>query len=198
MDTSAPVKDHPELDEVAAALVRQLLRRPTPMTGGAAAVRLAAPDGDLPGAVLVDGTAPGRAGAVVAAAVADDTARHDVVRYAAALARRRGVPLRVVHVWAGAGAAHERMAAADLLLSEVLYEQLGTPEADAAEREILHDRDAAGALAALSVEFALLVAAARGPAATTGEPLGGTVRELAGRTACPLAVLPRVPVLSRR
>ena len=45
------------------------------------------------------------------------------------------------------------------------------------------------ALVALSAEAALIVVAARSTPLTGGEPLGQTVRELVGRTACPLAVL---------
>ncbi|GAA3336535.1 hypothetical protein GCM10020358_29570 [Amorphoplanes nipponensis] len=197
-----PAAGAADLDDMAAAIVRHLLRRPAGTAGGPE-VRAAAADGELPGAVLVSGTAAGPAGGVVAAAVDDDPGRYDVVRYAAALARHRGVPLRVVHVWDGVRASHERMSDADRLLSKVLYEQLTTPEAEAAEREILHDGDVVAALAALSAELAALVVAARGrPSGPGGLPagvhLGGTVRQLAGRTACPLAVVPWAPVLNGR
>ena len=63
-------------------------------------------------------------------------------------------------------------------------------EAEAAEREILHDRDVVRALLALSGEVSLLVIAARSGPAADDEPLGDTGRALIGRTACPVAVLP--------
>jgi hypothetical protein len=82
------------------------------------------------------------------------------------------------------------MSDADRLLSAVLYDHLAQDEAESAEREILHDRDAGRALVALSSQSSLMVVAARSD--RTGEgPLGETARALFGRTACPLAVLPR-------
>jgi nucleotide-binding universal stress UspA family protein len=90
---------------------------------------------------------------------------------------------------------HDRISDADLLLSGVLYEHLTAADADATEREILHDRDVVRALIALSAEAALMVVNARGTTAVNGEPLGDTVRGLVGRTACPLAVLaPAAPI----
>jgi hypothetical protein len=177
------------LDEIATAIVRQLHGQP-------AVGVVVSPNGDVPAAVLVSGTAAAR-GAVVAAAVDDDTGQGPVIRYAAAQARRLGVPLRVVHVWTERAATrhgvrmtrHERMSDADLLLSEVLHQYLTAEEAEASEREVLHDLDVVDALLALSAEVALMVVAARSTATTIGEPLGSIVRGLVGRTACPLAVL---------
>lgn len=157
--------------------------------------------GQAAGPVLVSGTAPGSRRSVVAAAVDDDTNPGRILRYAAAEARRLDVPLRVVHVWTGFGTSvrgarmsrHDRMCDADCLLSAVLYDHLTQEEADATEREILHDEDAVNALIALSAEASLIVVGARSEPATGGEPLGDTVRALLGRTACPLAVLPPCP-----
>lgn len=175
------------LDEIASAIVWDLHQQSPPRrAAGPIGVRLSLADGVVPGAVLVSGIAPVLGRGVVAAAVEDDNCRHRVVRYAAQ-ATRLGVPLRVVHVWGEHGSPctvrHHQMAEADLLLSEVLGED------GAAEREILHDRDAARALTALSREVALIVVAARSRPAGAGEPLGDTVRGLAGHTFCPLAVL---------
>jgi hypothetical protein len=109
-------------------------------------------------AVLVDGSSPPAGDAVVAAAVDDDGNPGRIIRYAAMEARRRSVPLRVVHVWTGSQASgavmrrsrSDRMAEADRFLSAILYDHLPLEAADAAEREILHDRDPVGALIALS------------------------------------------------
>jgi hypothetical protein len=81
------------------------------------------------------------------------------------------------------------MCDADCLLATVLYETLPTGEADIAEREILHDPDPVRALTALSGSLSLLVVAAA--AARRGVP-GRTAGGLAGRTACPLVVVPAV------
>jgi hypothetical protein len=72
----------------------------------------------------------------------------------------------------------------------VLYDHLTPAEAEATEREILHDRDVVHALIALSGEVSLVVIAARSGPATGDEQLGDTIRALIGRTACPVAVLP--------
>jgi hypothetical protein len=157
------------------------------------------PDGPATPAVLVSGTGPEPPESVVAAAVDDDASPGRIVRCAAAQARRAGVPLRVVHVWTGrprpGPCPHIRhgddVSDADRLLSAVLYDNLSEEEAGRAEREILHDPEAVPALVALSNHAALIVvAAASWPA---GDPLGETVRVLAGRTACPLAVLAPAP-----
>ncbi|RSM49343.1 hypothetical protein DMB66_45070 [Actinoplanes sp. ATCC 53533] len=147
--------------------------------------------------VLVSGTAARTAATVVAAAVDDDASAGRVLRHAAWQARRRRLPLRVVHVWTGRAISvtgalmnrHDQIAAADRLLSAVLYDQLTPVEAEAAEREILHDRDVVRALLALSGEVSLVVIAASSGRADA-KPLGDTVRALIGRTACPVAVLP--------
>ena len=146
--------------------------------------------------LLIPGIAQVPPGAAVAAAVNDDASAGVVVRYASAEARRLGVPLRVVHVWTGSGtsptgarlARHDRMCDADCLLATVLYETLPAAEADIAEREILHDPEPVRALTALSAGLSLLVVAAA--AAAPGRVLGGTAGGLAGRTACPLVVVP--------
>ncbi|GID95812.1 universal stress protein [Amorphoplanes digitatis] len=150
-----------------------------------------------PGPVLVSGTATNPAGPVVAA-VDDDANPGPILRYAAAQARHLGVPLRVVHVWAGRATAapglrmsrHDTISDADRLLSAVLYDHLTPAQAADAEREILHDHDVVHALTALSADAALLVIAARGRPATDAGPLGSTVQALLGRTGCPIAVLP--------
>jgi len=148
--------------------------------------------------VLVSGTASRTAASVVVAAVDDDASAGRVLRHAAWQARRRRLPLRVVHVWTGRAVSatgalmscHDQIADADRLLSAVLYDHLTPVEAEAAEREILHDRDVVRALLALSGEVSLVVIAARGGPAADDELLGATVRALIGRTACPVAVLP--------
>jgi len=148
-------------------------------------------------AIMVAGATPTVRGRMVAAAVDDDHNPGPVLRYAAAEALRLGVPMRVVHVWTEDSSPlpcglrrhrHDRMCDADQLLADVLYESLPTQDADAAERQILHDPDPVHALVALSAEAAELVVGVRGDG--TREVLGDTVRRLVGHTACPLAVLP--------
>ena len=119
-----------------------------------------------------------------------------VLAFAAAAADCLGVPLRVVHVWTGRDTPrgprtnrYDRMGDADRLLSTVLYDHLTQDEAERAEREILHDRDAGHALVVLSSQSSLMVVAARTDRTGDG-PFGETTRALIGRTACPLAVLP--------
>lgn len=176
------------LDTIATAIARLLRRRPLPAVDMEPGTTLVPADGEVPGAVLVSGLSrrTPRGGTVVAA-VDDDTGRHRVVRFAAAQADRLGVPLRAVHVWGERGSArttrYHRLAEADLLLSEVLDDH------ETAEREILHDPDVVRALTALSGDVALIVVTARTRPAVAGEPLGETVRGLAGSTVCPLAVL---------
>jgi hypothetical protein len=152
--------------------------------------------GGVPGPVVISGGAPSGRGSVVAAAVDDDANSGPILRYAAAQARRLGVPLRVVHVWTGqcvpgwgARASHDPLCDADLLLSGALYDHLTPEQADATEREILHDADVVGALLRLSADASLLVTAARSNPDREDETLGGTVRGLLGRTGCPLAVV---------
>jgi nucleotide-binding universal stress UspA family protein len=149
----------------------------------------------IAGIVRVPGTAPVSPGGPVAAAVDDDPSAEMVVRHARAEAHRLGVPLRLVHVWTGSGSSaagrvlrHDRMCDADCLLASVLYEALPAAEADVAEREILHDSDPVRALAALSAELSLVVVAA--VATGDGRIVGSTAGGLAGRTACPLVVVP--------
>jgi len=155
-------------------------------------------DDDSPAPVLVSGTAARTAGSVVVAAVDDDANPGRILPHAAAEARRLRVPLRVVHVWTGWATSalglrmnrHDRISDADRLLSAVLYDHLTAAEAEATEREILHDRDVVSALIALSEDASLIVIAARSGPAHHDEPLGDTVRALIGRTGCPVAVLP--------
>lgn len=166
-------------DVAAAILELTRARRQTPAAG------------DPGEAVVVPGCARPAPRAAVVAAVDDDDDGNSgpVVRYAAAEARRRSVPLRVVHVWGVRGTARDArdaMCDADRLLSAVLYDNLGESDAASAEREILHDDDPARALCALSAGASLLVVAA----GARGEPLGHTVQALIGVTRCPLAVLP--------
>jgi nucleotide-binding universal stress UspA family protein len=154
--------------------------------------------GHSPAHVLVSGTAARPAGSVVVAAVDDDANPGHILRHAAAEARRLRVPLRVVHVcteWDTSApgqrmSRHDRMSDADRLLSAVLYDHLTPAEAEATEREILHDRDVVSALIALSADASLVVIAARSGPTAHDEPLGDTVRALIGRTGCPVAVLP--------
>jgi universal stress protein family protein len=205
--------------EIGAALVRELQRRFPQRTvtalddpGGGAGLALVRqsgaelrvvrtcwpdPDGRAAPAVLVSGAGPEPHEAVVAAAVDDDASPGRVVRCAAEQARRAGTPLRVVHVWTGrprpGPCPHIRrgddFSDADRLLSAVLYDNLPQDQAGRAEREILHDPEAVPALIALSTHAALIVVAAASWPSGAGGPLGETVRALAGRTACPLAVL---------
>jgi hypothetical protein len=114
----------------------------------------------------------------VLAALDDDTGCADVLAYAWDQARQRGLPLRVVHVWTR----HETMTDGDRLLTAALYDNLPPDEAAAVDRQILHDDDPARALAALSRDADLVVAAAG--------TLGDTVRRLAVLTSCPVVVVP--------
>lgn len=136
-------------------------------------------------AVVMPGAASGRRATCVLAAIDDDSNAGTIIRYARAQANRLGVPLRVVHVWDSG----DRPADADQLLSAVLYHYLPAAEAPAAERQIVHDGEPARALRALSSDAALLVmAAASNPTGSEGF-LGDTVRQLAGHTLCPLAIV---------
>jgi hypothetical protein len=94
-----------------------------------------------------------------------------------------------VHVWTGRRA--DEVSDSDRLLSDVLHDHLPPGEVDTVERQILHDDDPARALAGLSREGLLLVVAAVGE-------VGSTVRRLAGRTWCPLAVVLVAPVSVER
>ncbi|HEV8565859.1 MAG TPA: universal stress protein [Actinoplanes sp.] len=189
-----PARVGNEPNDVAAAIVRELrYRSPDAIVSyGTPELRVV---GRQP--VLVSGTSSRRRQAVVAAAVDDDGNAGAIVQYAAAAARRADVSLRAVHVWTGSRTLedarmcwHERMSDADRLLTAVLYDNLAAEEADATERQILHDQDPVSALIALSTDVSLLVVAARCGSTASDKLLGGTVRALAGRTACPLAVLP--------
>jgi nucleotide-binding universal stress UspA family protein len=142
-------------------------------------------------AVVVPSTVSGRRGACVLAAIDDDSNAGTIIRYARAQAIRLGVPLRVVHVWNGG----DRPTDADQLLSTVLYHHLPADEASAAERQIVHDREPARALRALSSDAALIVLAATSNPADGEDIFGDTVRQLVGDTRCPLAVLP--PAIDR-
>jgi hypothetical protein len=129
---------------------------------------------------------------VVMVAVDNDDNAGAVLRYGAAEAHRRGVPLRAVHVWTGPATAQNDLAcAADRLLTAVLHDNL-PEEADGIERQILHDRDPVGALIAISAHASLLVVAARSGSGTNDDPYGETARALIGRTVSPLAVLPQI------
>lgn len=144
-------------------------------------------------AVVLPGAASGRAGAYVLAAIDDDGNPATIIRYARAQARRLQLPLRVVHVWTGrddaAPSSRSNLSTdADLLLSAVLYDHL--PAGEPAERQILHDREPARALEALSNDAALLVMAATSNPTAGRSTLGVTARQLAGHTGCPLAILP--------
>ncbi|MEV6597840.1 universal stress protein [Actinoplanes sp. NPDC051346] len=147
-----------------------------------------------PGDTVVIGPSTATGTAVVAA-VEDDGNCGQILRYAAAEARRRSAPLRVVHVWGARGDARPgargcpRMSDADRLLSAVLYDHLPPEVAAEAEREILHDDDPVCALRALSAAAALLVVASRSRAAGAADPVGTTARGLIGTTECPLAVV---------
>ncbi|MFI1996635.1 universal stress protein [Actinoplanes sp. NPDC020271] len=135
-------------------------------------------------------------GDVVGAAVTDDAHAGEVLTQAWYRSCHRDAKLRAVHVWTGRRAEStgvhsrpDRPHAADLLLSEALYDALPPDEADATEREILHDRDPAKALRALSHDLGLLVVAAASGPVTQARPFGATVAALIGHTACPLAVV---------
>ncbi len=115
--------------------------------------------------------------------------------YGARQAARLGATLRAVHVWTESSAMvsrrrldrHDRITDADRLLADVLDEHL--PGARY-ERQVLHDRDPARALAELSRTGSLLIVGARSRAPARDDVLGTTTAALLGRTACPLAVLP--------
>jgi hypothetical protein len=82
------------------------------------------------------------------------------------------------------------MTDSDRLLTAALYDNLPPEEAATVERQILHDDDPARALAALSRDAALVVAAA-------GE-IGETVKRLAKLAGCPVVVIPATsPVAAR-
>lgn len=177
---------------IAAAVVRELRRQPP----GPVLVRPTGRDALPAGVVLVSGRGRRPERCPVAAAVADDDSAGIVLRYAAAEARTLGVPLRAVHVWTGRDKPYgvrmnryDRIFDGDRLLSAALYDHLPPDDAEAAERELLHDRDVAGALITLTAYSSLLVVAARSNQAAA-DPLGDTTRALVGRTVCPLAVLP--------
>jgi len=114
----------------------------------------------------------------VLAALDDDPSCARVLAFARDQARQRGLPLRVVHVWTR----REAMTDSDRMLTAVLYDNLPPDEAATVERQIVHDDDPGRALAALSRDAALVVAAA-------GE-LGETVQRLAGIADCPVAIIP--------
>ncbi|OJF11666.1 universal stress protein [Couchioplanes caeruleus] len=182
------------------------------MTTGLSAAGSRSDDADATNLALVRAAEPGttvvigasrESGAAVVAAVDDDGNCGPLLRYAAAEARRRSVPLRVVHVWGARGDARPgvrgcpRMSDADRLLSAVLYDHLPAEVAAEAEREILHDDDPVRALVALSAGASLLVVAARGRCGDTAESVGRTARGLLGTTHCPLAVvIPAAPTPS--
>jgi hypothetical protein len=200
-----PARVDDEPNQVAAEILRELQHRfpdaivSYRMRGDGLDVPAGMPELRVVGRqpVLVSGTSSRRRQAVVAAAVDDDGNAGAIVQYAAAAAHRVDVSMRAVHVWTGSRALedarmcwHDRMSDADRLLTAVLYDNLAAEEADATERQILHDQDPVSALIALSTDVSLLVVAARCGATASDKVLGGTVRALAGRTACPLAVLP--------
>lgn len=140
------------------------------------------------GVLIVPGTSSGRTGTVVLAAIDDDGNGGPVLAYARGRAPALQVPLRVVHVWTGRPA--DRVSDSDRLLSDVLHEHLPPGDITAVERQILHDDDPVRALMALSREGILLVMAAGShPLAPGGLP-GSSVRRLAGRTRCALAIVP--------
>jgi nucleotide-binding universal stress UspA family protein len=200
-----PPRVENEPNDVATAILRELQHRfpdalvSYGMGGGGWKVLAGMPEIRVVGRrpVLVSGTSSRQRRAVVAAAVDDDGNPGSIVQYAAAAAHRVDVSMRAVHVWTGSEALdgprmcwHDRMSDADRLLTAVLYDNLAAKEADATERQILHDQDPVSALIALSADVSLLVVAARRGATASDKVLGGTVRALVGRTACPLAVLP--------
>ena len=123
---------------------------------------------------------------LVLAAVDEDGSAGVVLTHAWQEARRRKLPLRVVHVWTR----REAMTDSDRLLTALLYDNLPPDEAASVERQILHDDDPAQALAALSHDAALVVAAAG--------TLGETVKKLAALAACPVAVIPVTPRVAAR
>jgi nucleotide-binding universal stress UspA family protein len=200
-----PARVDNEPSDVAAAIIRELRYRfPDAIVsyragGNGLGVPVGMPEFRVVGGkpVLVSGTSSRQRRAVVAAAVDDDGNPGSIVQFAVAAAHRVDVSLRAVHVWTGSRARegtgtcrYERMSDADRLLTAVLYDNLAAEEADATERQILHDQDPVPALIALSADVSLLVVAARRGANGSDQVLGSTVRALVGRTACPLAVLP--------
>lgn len=124
------------------------------------------------------------------AAIDDDTGAGAVLTHARAEAAGRGVPLRVVHVWARR---REEMTAADRMMSGRVAEHLPAAEVPLVERQILHDADPVRALVAVSREAVLLVVAAKPDGS-----LGRTAGRLAGRTSCPLMIVPAAPVTRGR
>jgi nucleotide-binding universal stress UspA family protein len=123
---------------------------------------------------------------IVLAALDNDAYCARVLAFARDQARQHGLPLRVVHVWTG----REAMTDSDRLLTAALYDNLPPDEAASADRQILHDDDPARALAALSRDAALVVAAAGG--------LGETVKRLAELADCPVAIVPAAAVAADR
>jgi hypothetical protein len=122
----------------------------------------------------------------VLAALDDDSSCAGVLTHARDQARQRGLPLRVVHVWTRL----DSMAESDRLLTAILYDTLPADEAATVERQILHDDDPARALAALSHEAALVVAAA-------GE-VGETAKRLADLADCQVVIIPAASPLAAR
>jgi nucleotide-binding universal stress UspA family protein len=135
----------------------------------------------------------------VLVALDDDANTDPLVGYAVGEADRLRVPLRVVHVCTEATTTaqrrwttrQDRMPDADRLLACALYRHATGAEVPV-ERQILHDREPAAALAELSRSAAMLVVAATS-GAVADAPLGETTAALLGRTACPLVVLPTRP-----
>jgi hypothetical protein len=122
----------------------------------------------------------------VLAALDDDDGCTPVLAFARDLAGQRGLPLRVVHVWTR----REAMTDSDRLLTAAVYDNLPPGEAAAVDRQILHDDDPARALAALSRDAALVVAAAG--------RFGETVRRLAGVAGCPVVIVPAASAVTAR
>jgi hypothetical protein len=114
----------------------------------------------------------------VLAALDDDAGCAGVLAYAREQARQRGLPLRAAHVWTR----HEAISDGYRLLTAALYDNLPPDEAAVVERQILHDDDPARALAALTRDAAVVVAAAG--------TLGETVQRLADLADCPVAIVP--------
>jgi hypothetical protein len=142
-----------------------------------------APSGDVS---TVPGCASEGVSSFVLAAIDDDGSAGPIVRHARAEAERLGLPLRVVHICTE----RERMPDADRLLSDVLFDYLPPAEAATTERQIVRDRDPAHALILLSRAAALVVVAANSDPVDTPEHVGHCTRMLAGKTACPLAIVP--------
>jgi len=137
---------------------------------------------------------PGRGvrptGRFVVAAIDDDTAPAAVLSYAHGRAAGLGLPLRVVHVWADR---RRDMMAAPRLTAECIADHLPNDGPATVERQILHDPEPARALLELSGQAALMVVAAKPDGS-----LGHTVRQLAGHTRCPLAIVASAPVTRQR